>query len=162
FCERTGLAGADAIVAVSVGMRADVLACYPEIEPSRVHVIHNGIDPSSYRPERSAETLRRHGVDPDPDRPYAIFVGRVTRQKVLTHLLRAARLLDPRYPVVVCAGAADTPEIAAEVAAEAELVRAERGGLVWIEGMLPRIELVHLLSGAGVFVCPSVYEPFGL
>ncbi|HXM57865.1 MAG TPA: glycogen synthase [Candidatus Dormibacteraeota bacterium] len=162
FCERTGLTAADAVVAVSDGMRDDVLACYPEIDPARVHVIHNGIDATEYRPERSAETLRRYGIDPDLARPYAIFVGRMTRQKGLTHLLRAARLLDPHYPVVVCAGAADTPQVAAEVAAEAELVRSERGGLVWIEGMVPRRELIHLLSGAGVFVCPSVYEPFGL
>ncbi|HEY7202192.1 MAG TPA: glycogen synthase [Candidatus Dormibacteraeota bacterium] len=160
YCERTGLAGADAIIAVSEGMRADVLACYPAIDPARVHVIHNGIDADAYRPERSEATLRGHGVD--PDRPYAIFVGRMTRQKGLTHLLRATLRVDAGYQVVVCAGAADTAEVAAEVTAEAERVRAERGGLVWIEGMVPRDELVHLLTGAAVFVCPSVYEPFGL
>ncbi len=160
FCERTALAGADAVIAVSGGMREDVLACYPEVDPGRVHVIHNGIDAAAYRPERSAATLRRHGVD--PDRPYAIFVGRVTRQKGLSHLLRAVPLLDPRYQVVVCAGAPDTAELVAEVEALAAEVRAERGGLVWIEGMVPRPELLHLLSGAAVFVCPSVYEPFGL
>jgi alpha-maltose-1-phosphate synthase len=160
FCERTGLAGAAAVVAVSQGMREDVLACYPEIDPARVHVIHNGIDADAYRPERSDATLRRYGVD--PGRPYALFVGRMTRQKGLSQLLRAALLVDPRHQVVVCAGAPDTPEVAAEVEAEAERVRAERGGLVWIEAMVPRVELVHLLSGAGVLVCPSVYEPFGL
>ena len=160
YCERTALAGADAVIAVSRGMREDVLACYPEIEPGRVHVIHNGIDPTVYRRERSDATLRAHGVD--AERPYALFVGRVTRQKGLSHLLRAALLIDRRHQLVVCAGAPDTPEIAAEVGALAERVRAERGGLVWIEGMVPRPELVHLLSGASVFVCPSVYEPFGL
>jgi len=160
FCERTALAAADAVVAVSEGMKADVLACYPTIDPARVRVIYNGIDANAYRPERSEATLRRYGVD--PDRPYAIFVGRMTRQKGLTHLLRATLLLDARHQVVVCAGAADTAEVAAEVEAEAERVRSERGALVWIEGMVPRDELVHLLSGASVFVCPSVYEPFGL
>jgi alpha-maltose-1-phosphate synthase len=160
FCERTALAGADAVIAVSRGMREDVLACYPEVDPARVHVIHNGIDAASYRPERSEPTLRRYGVD--GARPYAIFVGRVTRQKGLSHLLEAALLVEPRYQLVVCAGAPDTADVAAEVGALAERVRAERGGLVWIEGTVPRPELVHLLSGAGVFVCPSVYEPFGL
>jgi alpha-maltose-1-phosphate synthase len=160
FCERTGLAGAAAVIAVSRGMREDVLACYPEIDPARVHVIHNGIDPDAYRPERSEATLRGYGID--PDRPYALFVGRMTRQKGLAHLLRASLAVDPAHQLVVCAGAADTAEIAAEIAAEAARVRTERGGLVWIEGMVPRPELIHLLTGAGVFVCPSVYEPFGL
>ncbi len=160
FCERTAVVAADAVIAVSLGMREDVLACYPEVPPHIVHVIHNGIDASVYRHEPSEETLRHHGVD--PVRPYAIFVGRVTRQKGLPLLLRAALLVDRRYQLVVCAGAPDTAEIAAEVEALAERVRAERGGLVWIEGMVPRPELIHLVSGAGVFVCPSVYEPFGL
>ena len=160
FCERTALAGADAVIAVSDGMRRDVLACYPEIEPARVHVIHNGIDADAYRPELSRETLQRYGVN--PSRPYAIFVGRVTRQKGLSHLLEAALLMDARHQLVVCAGTPDTPELAAEVSALAERVRTERGGLVWIEGIIPRARLVHLLSAAAVFVCPSVYEPFGL
>jgi starch synthase len=160
YCERTALEAADAVIAVSRGMRDDVLACYPAIDPGRVHVIHNGVDATVHRPERSAATLRRYGVDAGG--PYAIFVGRVTRQKGLSHLLRAALLIDRRHQVVVCASAPDTPEIAAEVAALADRVRAERGGLVWIDGIVPRSELVHLLSGAAVFVCPSVYEPFGL
>jgi starch synthase len=160
FCERTGLLNADGVIAVSRDMREDVLACYPEIEPDRVRVIHNGIDATAYRPERSEATLRRYGVM--ADRPYALFVGRVTRQKGLTLLLRAAPHLNRRHQVVVCAGAPDTPEIEAEVEALAERVRKERGGLVWIEGMVPRADLVHLMSGAGAFVCPSVYEPFGL
>jgi alpha-maltose-1-phosphate synthase len=160
FCERTGLVGADAVIAVSAGMRQDVLDCYPEIDPDRVHVIHNGVDPDVYRPEPEPATLRRYGVD--PDRPYVLFLGRVTRQKGLQHLLAAALDLPPRYQLVVCAGSPDTPEIAAEVAALAERVRGERGGLVWIEAFLPREEAVHLLSGATVFCCPSIYEPFGL
>jgi len=160
FCERTALLAADAVIAVSRGMQADLLTAYPEIDPRRVHVIHNGIDPELYRPDRSAATLGRCGVD--PGRPYALFVGRVTRQKGIDHLLSAALRLDPRYQVVVCAGTADTPEFEAEVDALADRVRRERGGLVWIARMLPRPELVNLLTGAAVFVCPSVYEPFGL
>ena len=160
FCERTGLLSADAVIAVSRGMREDVLACYPEIDPARVHVIHNGIDATAYRREPSEATLHGRGVD--PARPYALFVGRVTRQKGLSHLLHAALHVDPRHQLVVCAGAPDTPEIAVEVDALAQRVRAERGGLVWVDGMVPRAELIHLLSSASVFVCPSVYEPFGL
>ena len=151
---------ANAVIAVSHGMREDVLACYPEVDPARVRVIHNGIDATEYRPERSEAALHRHGIA--PGRPYALFVGRVTRQKGLSLLLQAALQVDPRHQLVVCAGAPDTPEIEEEVTALADRVRSERGGLVWIEGMVPRPELVHLLSGASVFVCPSVYEPFGL
>ena len=160
FCERTALEAADAVIAVSDGMRRDVLDCYPAIEERRVHVIHNGIDAQAYRPDPSPEMLRRRGVD--PARPYAIFVGRVTRQKGLSHLLQAALSMPERYQLVVCAGTPDTPEIAAEVTVLADRVRAQRGGLVWIEGIIPRPELVPLLTGAATFVCPSVYEPFGL
>ena len=160
YAERTGLLGADAVIAVSEGMRRDLLDCYQEIDPGRVRVIHNGVDPEVYRPRHSDETLRAMGLD--PDRPFAIFVGRVTRQKGLQHLLRAALRIDPAHQLVVCAGAPDTPEIAAEVGTLAERVRTERGGLVWIEGILPRSQVINLLSAATVFVCPSIYEPFGL
>jgi starch synthase len=160
FSERVGLLGADAVIAVSHGMRRDVLATYPDLDPERVHVIHNGIDPGQYHSLPSEATLRQYGVD--PTRPYALFVGRVTRQKGLSHLLAAAMCVDPRHQFVVCAGTADTPEMAAEVEALAERVRLERGSLVWIEGMLPRADLIHMMSGARVFVCPSTYEPFGL
>jgi alpha-maltose-1-phosphate synthase len=160
YAERTGLVGAEAVIAVSEGMRRDVLDCYPEIDPARVRVIHNGIDPELYRPLRSEETMRALGVD--PGLRCAIFVGRVTRQKGLQHLLRAALLLPAGHQLVVCAGAPDTPEIAAEVGALAEQVRERHGGLVWIEGILPREQVIHLLTAATVFVCPSIYEPFGL
>jgi starch synthase len=161
FGEETGLVGADAVIAVSQGMRRDILASYPAVDPERVHVIHNGIDASVYRPEWSEETLRRHAVDPAV--PYAIFVGRITRQKGLTHLLQAALQLDPAHQLVICAGAADTPELAAEVEQLAARVRQLRGGrLVWIEGILPRKEVIHLVTAARVFACPSIYEPFGL
>jgi starch synthase len=123
-------------------------------------VIHNGIDAEEYRPQVSRTVLRRYGVD--PDKPYALFVGRITRQKGLHLFLAAGLAIDRRHQLVVAAGAPDTPEIAAEVSALAERVRSERGSLVWIEGILPRQDVIHLYSGATVFVCPSVYEPFGL
>jgi alpha-maltose-1-phosphate synthase len=160
YAERTALVGADAVIAVSEGMRRDILASYAEIDPGRVCVIHNGVDPELYRPQRSEETLLELGVD--LERRFALFVGRVTRQKGLQHLLRAALQIDPAYQLVVCAGAPDTPDIALEIGELAEGVRANRGGLVWIEGILPRSQVIHLLSAATVFVCPSIYEPFGL
>jgi starch synthase len=141
-------------------MRADVLSCYPKVDPSRVHVIHNGVDPEIYRPVRSEATLAKLGVD--PSRPYAFFNGRITRQKGLHLLLAAALKLDPSYQLVIAASSPDTPEIGAEVATLAERVRAERGNLIWIDRFLPLEELIHLHSSAAVFVCPSIYEPFGL
>ncbi|MBO0701626.1 MAG: glycogen synthase [Candidatus Dormibacteraeota bacterium] len=160
WCERTGLEGAARVIAVSRGMRRDILACYPSLDPDRVKVIHNGIDPRAYHADADPATLRRYGVD--PDRPYVIFVGRVTRQKGLSHLLAASLQLPAAAQIVVCAGAPDTPEIAAEVGALREQVQRERSGLVWIDGILPRADVVHLLSGAAVFCCPSIYEPFGI
>ena len=160
WCERIALEGADRVVAVSQGMRADVLSCYPTVDPSRVTVIHNGIDPTIYQPQRADAAVRTWGVD--VALPYVMFVGRVTRQKGLSHLLEAALQLPPSAQVVVCAGAPDTPEIAAEVGVLRDWVGRERTGLVWIDGILPRQDVVHLLSGATAFCCPSVYEPFGL
>jgi starch synthase len=160
FCEKTGLEGADAVIAVSRGVRQDVLDFYPAVNPDRVHVIHNGIDPEIYRPQLSPETLARFGID--PSRPFALFNGRITRQKGLTHLLAAALKLDRQYQVVIVASNPDTPEIAAEVAALAGRVSAERGSLVWIDHFISREDLIHLHSHATVFVCPSIYEPFGL
>jgi starch synthase len=160
FCERTAIEGADAVIAVSHGVRQDVMSCYPKVDPDRIHVIHNGIDPEIYRPQRSQETLARYGID--PSKPYAFFNGRITRQKGLPLLLTAALELDPSHQLVIVASSPDTPEIGAEVAALAERVRAERGNLVWIGEFISREELIHLHSSASVFVCPSVYEPFGL
>ena len=160
FCERTAIEAADAVIAVSHGVREDVLNCYPNVKPERVHVIHNGIDPEIYRPQRSEEALVRLGVD--SSKPYAFFNGRITRQKGLPLLLAAALNMDPRHQLVIAASSSDTPEIAAEVAALAERVRSERGNLVWIGRFIPLQDLIHLHSGASVFVCPSVYEPFGL
>jgi starch synthase len=137
-----------------------VLSCYPAVDTDRVHVIHNGIDPEIYRPQRSPETLTRFGID--PSRPFVLFNGRITRQKGLPLLLAAALELDPGYQVVVVASSPDTRELAAEVAALAGRVSAERGNLVWIDHFISREDLIHLHSHATVFVCPSIYEPFGL
>jgi starch synthase len=160
FCEQTSIEAADAVIAVSGGMRDDVLNCYPHVKPERVQVIHNGIDPEIYRPQRSEETLSRLGVD--SSRPYAFFNGRITRQKGLQFLLAAALKMDPGHQLVIVASNADTPEIGAEVAGLAERVRTERGNLTWIGRYIPLDDLIHLHSDAAVFVCPSIYEPFGL
>lgn len=160
FCERTGVNSADAVIAVSHGVRGDILRCYPNVDPSRVHVIHNGIDPQVYRPDPSPETLARFGVD--PARPYAFFNGRITRQKGLPHLLAAVLEMDPRHQVVVAGSSPDTPELAAEVGALAQRIGKEKGNLVWIDHFISREDLIRLHTGATVFVCPSVYEPFGL
>ncbi|MDQ6772383.1 MAG: glycogen synthase [Candidatus Dormibacteraeota bacterium] len=160
YAERTATLGADAVIAVSEGSRRDLIGSYPDVDPARVHVIHNGVDPVAYQRRPAADILDRYGVD--QSRPYAIWLGRVTRQKGLQHLLAAALQLPRGSQLVICAGAPDTPEIAAEVEGLAERVRTEVGGLVWIEGILPREHAVNLYSGASVFVCPSIYEPFGL
>ncbi len=160
FCERTAIEAVDGVIAVSKAVRQDVIDCYPKVDPARIHVIHNGIDPEIYRPAPSPETLVGFGID--PDRPYAFFNGRITKQKGLPLLLAAALDIDPRYQLVIAASSPDTAEIGAEVDALAERVRAERGNLVWINQFLPREQLLHLHTGATVFVCPSIYEPFGL
>ncbi|MFF2201225.1 glycogen synthase [Streptomyces sp. NPDC058145] len=158
--ERTAVTSADAVVAVSHAMREDVLRVYPDIDPERVHVVHNGIDTEVHRPDTGTAALERHGVD--PDRPTVLFVGRVTRQKGLPHLLRAAFELDPTAQLVLCCGQPDTPEIAAETAALVDELRLSRDGVVRIDGMLDPVSLRQLLTHASVFVCPSLYEPMGI
>jgi len=160
FCERIAIESADGVIAVSGAVRQDTIDCYPNVDPDRIHVIHNGIDPEIYKPDPSPETLARFGID--PSRPYAFFNGRITRQKGLPLLLAATLDIDPQYQVVIVASSPDTAEIGAEVDALAERVRTERGNLVWINRFLPREDLIRLHSGATVFVCPSIYEPFGL
>ncbi len=160
WAEREAYESAQAVVAVSYGMRADILDAYPFVDPARVHVIHNGIDTEMYAPAASDDLLERHGID--PNRPYVIFVGRITRQKGLAHLLAAARLFDPSVQLVLCAGAPDTKEIAAETEASVAALGAARTGVIWIRDMLPRPDVVQLLTHASVFVCPSVYEPLGI
>ena len=160
FCERTAIEAADAVIAVSKGVRKDVLETYPTVDPSRVHVIHNGIDATIYHRAEAPEVLARYGVD--HRRPYAFFNGRITRQKGLPLLLAAALKLAPRHQLVIAASSPDTPEIAAEVNELAARVRAEGRHLVWIDHYISRDDLIALHSSATVFVCPSVYEPFGL
>jgi len=160
WAERTAVEGAAAVVGVSQAMRADVLRCYPAVDPDRVHVVHNGIDTDEWAPAHDPDRLRELGVD--PDRPSVVFVGRVTRQKGLPHLLRAAAALPPDVQLVLCAGAPDTTEIGAEVDGLVDELRSGREGVVWIGQMLPRRDVVALLTAATVFACPSVYEPLGI
>jgi starch synthase len=160
FCERTALEAADAIVAVSKEHSRDILACYPAVEPTRVTVIGNGVDTDEYRPDPATDVLEGSGID--PSRPAVVFVGRITRQKGLTYLLDAAPLIDPGAQLVLCAGAPDTPELAAEIASKVERVRAERGGVIWLGRMLSKREVIQILGHATVFVCPSIYEPLGI
>ena len=160
WAERTAVEAADAVVAVSAGMRDDLLGCYPDVDPGRVHVLHNGIDTQEYAPDCGTDVLERLGID--PDRPSVVFVGRITRQKGLPHLLRAALSLDPSVQLVLCAGAPDTDEILAEVTVLVEQLRRDRDGVVWVQEMLPRPEVIQVLSHATVFACPSVYEPMGI
>jgi starch synthase len=160
WAERTALEAADAVIAVSAGMRDDVLRCYPAVDPDRVRIIHNGIDAAEYAPGGDADVLARHGID--GDRPYVMFVGRVTKQKGIEHLLDAAAAIDPDAGLVLCAGAPDTPELGAAMEARAPALAASRPGVHWIGEMLPRADIIGLLGHASVFVCPSVYEPFGL
>ena len=160
WSERVAATSAAAVVAVSEGMRADVLSAYPEIFPERTRVIRNGIDTSEYAPDPATGVLARYGID--PSRPYVIFVGRITRQKGLPVLLRAASSLDPSAQLVLCAGAPDTPELLAEVTTLVDGLRVVRSGVVWIPEMLPKPEIIQLLTHAVAFACPSLYEPLGI
>ncbi|MBC2903778.1 glycogen synthase [Streptomyces cupreus] len=160
WAERTAVETADAVIAVSGAMREDILACYPALDPARVRVVHNGIDTSLYRPDHGTDVLDRIGID--RGRPYVLFVGRITRQKGVPHLLRAVRDIDPAAQVVLCAGAPDTPEIDQEFRDLFEELSRVRAGVFWIPQMLPRPEVIQLLTHAAVFVCPSVYEPLGI
>jgi starch synthase len=160
FCERIALEGADAVIAVSEGMKRDVLACYPALDASRVRVVYNGIDTGEYRPVGGTDVLERHGIE--EGRPSVVFVGRITRQKGVPYLLDAALSFSDDAQLVLCAGAPDTPEIGAEVERRVERLRAERGNVIWIDEFLPKPDLVQLLSHATVFACPSIYEPLGI
>jgi alpha-maltose-1-phosphate synthase len=159
WMERTAMEHADAIVAVSRQTREDVLRLF-DVQPARVHVIHNGIDPAEYRPTGATDALARHGVDPAT--PYVLFVGRITRQKGIIHLVDAIPEIDPALQIVLCAGAPDTPQIGREMAARVAEISAERQGVIWIREMLPRADVIQLYEHAAVFCCPSVYEPFGI
>lgn len=159
WMERTSIEHADAVIAVSQETRNDVLRHF-EVDPGKVRVIHNGIDLDEYRKSERVETLVKHGID--PERPFVLFVGRITRQKGIIHLVNAIPDIDPAFQIVLCAGAPDTKEIGAEMTARVAEVSAGREGVIWIEEMLPRPEIIDLYSLAAVFCCPSVYEPFGI
>jgi starch synthase len=172
WVEKTAVEAADAVIAVSSGMRDDVLSVYPALDPSRVHVVKNGIDTDVWYPtsaDNSADSsadnqdesvLTELGVD--PTRPMVAFVGRITRQKGVPHLIAAAHRFDPDIQLVLCAGAPDTPEIAAEVAAAVQELAAHRRGVFWVQEFLPIGKIREILSAATAFVCPSVYEPLGI
>jgi starch synthase len=160
WCEKVALEGADAVIAVSKGSREDIFAAYPDIDRARVSVIYNGIDAEEYTPDRGTDVLEKYGVD--AGRPSVVFVGRITRQKGVPYLLDAALQFEDSAQLVLCAGAPDTPEIAAEVSARVDRLRAERGNVIWLDKMLPKSEVIQLLSHATVFACPSIYEPLGI
>ncbi len=160
WIEKTAYEGAAAIVAVSEGMRADILRSYPSLDPADVRVIYNGIDVESWHPVEDADLLAELGID--RDRPTVVFVGRITRQKGLPYLLRAAEKLPPEVQLVLCAGAPDTPQIMAEVEELVRGLQTTRKGVIWLDRLLSRHELCTILSAATTFVCPSVYEPLGI
>jgi starch synthase len=162
FCERVAIENADAIVAVSAGMKRDVLAAYPTVDPGRIQVVYNGIDTELYRPDPGADVIERLGID--LSRPSVVFVGRITRQKGLPYLMRACHDLPAETQIVLLAGAPDTTEIAAEVEGLARQLRAARdeNGVIWVQEMLPKHEVIQVLTHATVFVCPSIYEPMGI
>jgi alpha-maltose-1-phosphate synthase len=160
WMERTAILDADAIIAVSQGTKEDIQRSYPDVDPGRIHVIYNGIDLVEYQKTTENAALLDHGVDPDV--PYVLFVGRITRQKGVTHLVDAIRYLPAETQVVLCAGAPDTPEIASELREKVNSARRHHPRIVWIEKMVTRQETIQLYSQARVFCCPSVYEPFGI
>jgi len=160
WMERTAILDADAIIAVSHGTKADILRAYPEVDAAKVHVIYNGIDLAEYQKTASTNALVKYGVDVSA--PYVLFVGRITRQKGVVHLVDAVQYLPKGTQVVLCAGAPDTPEIAAEMREGVEAARGAGGNIVWIEKMVTKPEAIELYSNCRVFCCPSVYEPFGI
>lgn len=158
--EKSAYESADAVIAVSAGMRLDILRNYPHIDPAKVHVVHNGIDVDAWAPTANPELLERWGID--SSRPSVVFVGRITRQKGLPYLLEAAERLPSDVQLILCAGAPDTPEIKAEVEHKVAQLQAQREGVIWITDHLPRHELAAILSAGTTFVCPSIYEPLGI
>ncbi|MEL4504262.1 glycogen synthase [Luteococcus sp. H138] len=160
WAERTAYNGADAVIAVSEGMKKGILAAYPELEPDKIHVVLNGIDPEEFQPDHGTDICEQIGMD--PSKPAVVFVGRITRQKGLVHLVRAAQYLDPDTQLILLAGAPDTPEIADEFNKAFGALKEARGGVVWVQEMLPRASVRQVMSNATVFACPSIYEPLGI
>jgi glycogen synthase len=159
WLEKTALEMADAVIAVSNETKAD-LERFFEIDPARLHVIYNGIDLEEYRPTNQTDAVVRFGID--PTRPFLLFVGRITRQKGIVHLARAIQYMEPGFQIVLCAGAPDTPEIAAEMKAAVGAARAKRADVIWIDEMVNKESVIQLYGQAAVFCCPSIYEPFGI
>ncbi|MEO6871003.1 MAG: glycogen synthase [Chthoniobacterales bacterium] len=160
WLEKTALEMADAVIAVSKETKADIERLFA-IEPARLHVIYNGIDLEEYRPPaQGSDVLVRHGID--PEKPFLLFVGRITRQKGIVHLVRAIKSMDPGFQIVLCAGAPDTPEIAAEMQAAVRKAQEKRADIIWIDEMLEKPSVIELYARAAVFCCPSIYEPFGI
>ena len=159
WVERTAMEMADAVVAVSRETKEDVLRLF-NVDERKVHIIYNGIDPEEYQPTNSQATLLEQGID--PQQPFVLFVGRIARQKGIVHLVNAIKYFDPGFQVVLCAGAPDTPEIAAEMKAAVDAARQQRSGVIWIEQMLDKRKVIELYAQAAVFCCPSIYEPFGI
>ena len=160
WVEKTAFLAAEAVIAVSAGMRTDILDSYTDLNPDRVHVVKNGIDTDEFAPDAGTDVVTGLGID--LDKPSVVFVGRITRQKGLVHLVRAAEQLDQDTQVVLLAGAADTPEISQQFGDAFAHLQASRGGVLWVEEMLPRASVRQVLSHATVFACPSVYEPLGI
>jgi starch synthase len=160
WMERTAILDADAVIAVSQGTKVDIQKAYPDVDPAKIHVIYNGIDLAEYQKTNDSKALTDYGVDPAV--PYVLFVGRITRQKGVTHLVDAIRYLPAETQVVLCAGAPDTPEIATELRKKVDAARKDHPRIVWIEKMVTKQETIQLYSHARVFCCPSVYEPFGI
>ena len=160
WVESTAYHAADAIIAVSDGMRQDIERAYPTVDSSKIHVVHNGVDTETWKPDTGVDVVKSYGID--PEKPSVVFVGRITRQKGVPYLLQAARELAPEVQLVLCAGAADTPELASHVNGLIEELKSTREGVVVIEKMMPRRELLQILTNATVFACPSIYEPLGI
>ena len=160
WIERTAYANADAIIAVSAAMIDNITRAYPFVDPAKIHVVRNGIDPEEFKPDPATDVIESLGMD--LSRPIVTFVGRITRQKGLVHLVRAARQLDPDTQVLLLAGAPDTPEIKAEFDQAFAELSAERSGVVWVAEMLPRASVRQVLTHSTVFACPSIYEPLGI
>ena len=159
WLEKTATEMADAVIAVSEETRRDVLRLF-NVDPKRVRIIYNGIDPDEYYPRKSRDQVENHGID--PNKPFILFVGRIARQKGIIHLVNAIKYMEPGFQVVLCAGAPDTPEIAEEMKRAVEAAQSKRDGVLWIEKMVPKEVAYQLYSHASVFCCPSIYEPFGI
>ena len=159
WLEKTATEMADAVVAVSEGTKADILRLF-NVDPARIRIIYNGIDPEEYYPRKSVDLLPKNGID--PDKPFILFVGRIARQKGIIHLVNAIKYLDPGFQVVLCAGAPDTPEIAEEMKRAVTEAQSKREGVIWIDKMVTKDVVYQLYTHAAVFVCPSIYEPFGI